>query len=247
MLEIGALSVRAAGRDILRHLSVRLDAPALTCLIGPSGCGKSTLLRWLAGVLPEGLKTSGRLILDGQPITPPHRAIGYQPQGDALFPWLTVAENAALGLEVAGLRRSEAVERVTPMLVPFGLEGTAKLFPDALSGGMRQRVAFLRTMAADARWLLLDEPFSALDAVTRLRMQGWLCSRLEAEPRGMLMVTHDLHEATSLADRILVMAGPSGRITADIPVPVPRGTRTEADLAPLRETLKTMLLEETET
>ncbi|WP_299364520.1 ABC transporter ATP-binding protein [uncultured Paracoccus sp.] len=244
MLEVIGLDVRAGGAILLEDLTVRLDAPALTCLIGPSGCGKSTLLRWLAGVLPPAHAAAGRLVLDGQPAAVPHPAIGYQPQNDALFPWLTVAENAALGLEVAGLRRPEAMARVTPMLAAFGLDGTAGLFPDALSGGMRQRAAFLRTMATEARWLLLDEPFSALDAVTRIRMQRWLCGRLAVQPRGVLIVTHDLHEATSLADRILVMAGPPGRIVADIPVPLARAARTEAGLAPLRETLKTLLLED---
>lgn len=245
MLEIGGLTVTApGGAALLGQVTLGLEAPGVACLIGPSGCGKSTLLRWLAGVLPQGLAATGRLALDGRAIAPPHPAIGYQPQTDALFPWLTVAENAALGLEVAGLPRARAVARVTPMLEPFGLGGTAQLYPDALSGGMRQRAAFLRTMAPDRAWLLLDEPFSALDAVTRLRMQGWLCDRLAAAPRGVLMVTHDLHEATSLADRILVMAGPPGRITADIPVRQPRGARAEASLAPLRETLKRLLLEE---
>ncbi|MRX52098.1 ATP-binding cassette domain-containing protein [Paracoccus sp. S-4012] len=244
MLEIAGLTIAVAERDILRGLSLSLDDGKFTCLIGPSGCGKSTVLRWLAGVLPDTLAASGRLTLDGAAAEAPHPAITYQPQTDALFPWLTVAENAALGLEVAGVPRREAVARVTPMLAPFGLEGTAGLFPDALSGGMRQRAAFLRTIARGGRWLLLDEPFSALDAVTRIRMQRWLCDRLAAEPRGVLMVTHDLHEATALADRILVMAGPPGRIVADIAVPGPRATRGEADLAPLHETLKSLLLEE---
>src|SRR5690606_21093820 len=120
MLEIEALTVAAPEREILRELSLTLADGVFTCLIGPSGCGKSTVLRWLAGVLPETLTASGGLTLDGAPADPPHPAITYQPQSDALFPWLTVAENAALGLEVAGVPRREAIARVTPMLAPFG-------------------------------------------------------------------------------------------------------------------------------
>ena len=138
----------------------------------------------------------------------------------------------------------------TPLLDAFGLTGTGAQFPAQLSGGMRQRVAFLRTIICESRYVLLDEPFSALDAVTRLRMQDWLAARLKAQPRALLLVTHDLHEATGLADRILVMsatddAGGPANITADIPIPLPRSARSEAALAPLRDTLKTLLLKET--
>ncbi|WP_225028507.1 ABC transporter ATP-binding protein [Xinfangfangia pollutisoli] len=244
MLEVQGLTIRADGRDLVRDLALRLPAQGITALIGPSGCGKTSVLKWLAGILPQGLGATGTLRLDGAPIAPPHRALSYQPQGDALFPWLTIAQNAALGLTVAGLPRRAAHARVAPLFAAFGLAGCEALYPAQLSGGMRQRAAFLRTMVQDSRLVLLDEPFSALDAVTRLRMQDWLRSRLQAAPRAVLLVTHDLHEATGLADRILVMAAGPGRIRAEIPVPIPQDQRSEAALAPLRETLKTLLLED---
>lgn len=245
MLEVQGLTIRAGGRDLVGDLSFALSGAGITALIGPSGCGKTSVLKWLAGILPAGVRAEGRVMLDGAGVTAPNRAISFQPQSDALFPWLTIAENAALGLEVAGVPRRAARARVAPLFAPFGLAGCERQFPAQLSGGMRQRAAFLRTIVQDSRFVLLDEPFSALDAVTRLRMQGWLRARLEERPRGVLLVTHDLHEATGLADRILVMAATPGRIIADIPVPAPRGGRSEAALAELRETLKSLLLEET--
>ncbi len=169
--------------------------------------------------------------MDGTPITPPHSALSYQPQSDALFPWLTITENAALGLEVAGLSKREARAKVVPLFASFGLSGSEALFPSQLSGGMRQRAAFLRTIVQDSRFVLLDEPFSALDAVTRLRMQDWLLARLAERPRGVLLITHDLQEATDLGDRILVMAAEPGRIIADIPITTPRNQRSKATLA----------------
>lgn len=244
MLEILGLSIRSAGRDLVRGATLSLPPTGITALIGPSGCGKSSVLKWLSGILPEGLEAEGQATLGGVPIIRPHPAISYQPQSDALFPWLTIAENAALGLRIAGVSVREARARVVPLFAPFGLAGVEDRFPVELSGGMRQRAAFLRTMVQEGQFLLLDEPFSALDAVTRLRMQDWLIARLKERRRGVLLVTHDLHEATGLADRILVMGARPGRIMAEIPVPVSRAARSEAALADLRERLKSLLLKE---
>lgn len=244
MLRIEALTIRSEARPLVEALSLDLEEGRITCLIGPSGCGKTSVVKWLGGILPAGLAATGRLAIDDKEAARPDPAISYQPQGAALFPWLTVAENAALGLEVSGMSRAAAKTRVAPLLSAFGLAGSESLFPDQLSGGMRQRVAFLRTIVRESRFILLDEPFSALDAVTRLRMQAWLIARLEEVRRGVLMVTHDLHEATGIADRVLVMAANPGRIVADIPLDVPRADRSEATLAGLRETLKSLLLED---
>ncbi|QQA44265.1 ABC transporter ATP-binding protein [Pelagovum pacificum] len=245
MLRVDGLTIRSGDQSVVSDVSFEVAEERLTCLIGPSGCGKTSVVKWLAGVLAPTLAAEGQATLDGAPVRPPDRAIAYQPQQDALLPWLTIAENAALGLSVRGMPRTEARRTIMPLLASFGLDGTEDAFPAALSGGMRQRAAFLRTIVQESRFVLLDEPFSALDAVTRLTMQDWLAARLVERPRGILMVTHDLHEATQMADRILVMGARPGRITADIPIDTPRGKRTEAALAEIRTSLRTRLLEET--
>ncbi|WP_417586165.1 ABC transporter ATP-binding protein [Pararhodobacter oceanensis] len=245
MLEIKRLTIHSETAPLLQDLSLQIHSDEIVALIGASGCGKTSALKFTAGILPPDLRAEGHLLLDGAPIRAPHPAISYQPQSDALFPWLTIAENAALGLEIAGLSKRTARAQVLPLFAPFGLAGCEGKFPAELSGGMRQRAAFLRTIVQDSRFVLLDEPFSALDAVTRFRMQDWLLARLDERPRGVLLVTHDLHEATGLADRILVMAANPGRIIREIPVTTPRAQRTEAALADLRATLKTLLLKET--
>lgn len=244
MLRVEGLTVRAGSRPLVTDFSCVLRQGKITCLIGPSGCGKTSVLKWLAGILPPGIDARGTLELDGAPVARPHPAISYQPQSDALFPWLTITANTTLGLEIAGVSRRAAKRQVAPLFAPFGLAGCKDLYPDQISGGMRQRAAFLRTMVQDSRFVLLDEPFSALDAVTRLRMQDWLCARLAETPRGLLMVTHDLHEATQMADRILVMSARPGAIVADIPITIPRAQRSEAAMAATRTTLKTLLLKE---
>lgn len=245
MLEVQGLTIQAETEALVEDLSLELAEGRLTCLIGPSGCGKSSVIKWLAGVLAPELKVHGSAALDGKIASLPDPVIAYQPQQDTLFPWLTICENARLGLEIRGLDRRAARARVRCLFPAFGLQGHEDSFPDQLSGGMRQRAAFLRTIVQEGRVLLLDEPFSALDAVTRLRMQDWLIDRLAERPRAVLMVTHDLYEATQMADRVLVMAGGPGRITADIPIATPRAERSEAALADIRSALKSMLLKET--
>lgn len=244
MLRVDGLTIRAGTRALVTGLSLDIEEGRIACLIGPSGCGKTSVLKWLAGILPIGLEAKGTITLDGAPIPRPHPSVSYQPQSDALFPWLTITDNAALGLEMTGLPRRAARDKVAALFDPFGLSGCEDLYPDQISGGMRQRAAFLRTIVQDSRFVLLDEPFSALDAVTRLRMQDWLCARLAETTRGVLMVTHDLHEATQMADRILVMSAAPGPIVADIPMTTPRETRSEAALAETRTILKTLLLKE---
>lgn len=244
MLELDRLSIHAGATALVDGLSLELVQGRLTCLIGPSGCGKSSVLKWLAGVLAPELRVTGQARLDAAPLSPPARAIAYQPQQDTLFPWLTILENAALGLEIRGAARQAARREAGALFPAFGLAGHEHSFPDQLSGGMRQRAAFLRTMVQNTGVLLLDEPFSALDAVTRLAMQDWLLTRLDETPRAVLMVTHDLFEATQIADRVLVMASGPGRIIADIAITTPRAERTEAALAETRATLKTLLLED---
>ncbi len=244
MLEIQDLTISTATRRLVNDLSLTLPGNGITALIGPSGCGKTSVLKWLAGIPTTALQAAGSLLLDGVPCPRPHPLLSYQPQHDALFPWLTIAENAALGLQVSGMARRAAMTKALSLFPSFDLVGCEGQYPSQLSGGMRQRAAFLRTMVQESRFVLLDEPFSALDAVTRIKMQIWLLDRLAERPRSVLMVTHDLHEASLLADRILVMAAAPGRIIADIPVTLPHGQRGEVDMAPLRDTLKSLLLEQ---
>lgn len=243
MLEVQGLTIRAGDTTLVEDLSLEL-ATGLTCLIGPSGCGKSSVIKWLSGVLAPELQAEGHARMDGAQLSLPYPAIAYQPQQDTLFPWLTILENAALGLEIRSMSRAAAQEKARRLFPSFGLDGHDTSFPDQLSGGMRQRAAFLRTMVQDAQFLLLDEPFSALDAVTRLKMQDWLTARLAEDPRAVLLVTHDLFEATQIADRVLVMGSRPGRIIADIPVTTPRIERTEASLAHTRAMLKSLLMED---
>ncbi|MBB3995677.1 NitT/TauT family transport system ATP-binding protein [Sulfitobacter undariae] len=243
MLHIEGLSISIENRKLVSDFSCALSENEVTCLIGPSGCGKTSVLKWLAGILSPTLGATGALTLDDTGITPPHASTTYQPQSDALFPWLTIAQNAALGLEVAGIPTKTARADVLMHFKTFGLAGCENLYPEQISGGMRQRAAFLRTLVQNSRFILLDEPFSALDAVTRLRMQAWLCDQLAHTPRGVLMVTHDLHEATQIADRILVMPAAGGPLAANISVTTPRHARTETAMAQIRTTLKSLLLE----
>jgi putative hydroxymethylpyrimidine transport system ATP-binding protein len=174
-------------------------------LIGPSGCGKSTLFNVLAGlVAPD----AGHVLADGVDvtgITGPRGACAYMPQQDLLFPWRTVLDNTALGLEVAGVRRPEARRRATALFASFGLAGFERAYPAHLSGGMRQRAALLRTVVQERPVLLLDEPFGALDSLTRTDMQGWLQDVRASFDRTVLFITHDIREAVFLADRVLVL------------------------------------------
>ena len=197
-------------------------------LVGPSGCGKSTLLELLAGLQDP----------DAGSVEAPPSA--YMPQKDLLLPWRDALGNAALALEAAGIGRREARRRAAPLFERFGLGGFECTPPYELSGGMRQRVAFLRTLLAGRPLLLLDEPFASLDSLTRAEMQVWLAEALEAEPRTTLLVTHDVEEALYLSDRVVVMSPRPGRVVAEIEVPLPRPrarreTVTDPEFVELKE------------
>jgi len=212
---------RGPGGDVpaLNRISLSLTRESFVCLVGPSGCGKSTLLRILAGLLPP---TEGRALLDGQPITRAQRRIGIIFQQANLMPWRTVAGNLALPLELAGLPAEERERRTQSMLELTGLESFARTYPSALSGGMAQRVAIGRALIHDPEVLLLDEPFGALDALTREQMSEELLRIWARHRKTVLMVTHSIPEAVLLADRVLVMGPRPGHLVADVPVPLPR-------------------------
>src|SRR6478609_10105033 len=211
--------VRKAFGDVVALDGVDLEvAPgALVAVVGPSGCGKSTLLSLLCGL---GQADAGR-------VSAPPAAL--MPQRDGLLPWLSALDNAALALRVGGASRKEARAAAHSHFVRFGLEGFEKTRPAALSGGMRQRVAFLRTLLAGRPLLCLDEPFGALDALTRAQLQRWLAGALVREPRTVLLVTHDVEEAVLLADRIVLLSPRPGRVVAELAVGIPRPrVRTDA-------------------
>lgn len=203
----------------LDDITLSVAPGTFSSLIGPSGCGKSTLFSLLVGLEnPD----SGRILLEG---TEYDRLLGrsaYMPQRDALLPWLRVIDNVAVGLTGSGLRRGKARQRAMPLLERFGLAEFAYSYPGQLSGGMRQRVAFLRTVLTGRPLLFLDEPFGALDSVTRQDMQAWLLDVWEETGATVLLVTHDVAEAVYLSDTVHVLTARPGRVHASVDIDLPR-------------------------
>jgi NitT/TauT family transport system ATP-binding protein len=209
------------GRRMVALQDITLEIPhgQFVCLLGPSGCGKSTLLNAVAGFAPP---TSGRVLADGVPVAGPGPERGMVFQEYALFPWMTVEQNVGFGLEIKGMARAQIAARVGELLTLLSLEDFAKRYPKDLSGGMRQRVAIARVLALDSPILLMDEPFGALDALTRRNLQDELL-RLWAElKKTVIFVTHSIEEAIYLADRIVVMTYRPGTIKRDMLVDLPR-------------------------
>lgn len=203
----------------LKGIDFKTHRREFVCVLGPSGCGKSTLIRILAGLEPH---TSGEVLLDGQPVNGPGKDRGMVFQGYTLFPWLTVKKNVMFGLEVNGAGRNEAEAQARQWLELVGLTKFADAYPHQLSGGMKQRVAIARALANQPRILLMDEPFGALDAQTRAKMQAHLLEIWRNIDITILFITHDLDEAIYLADRILVLKAHPGEVQELIEVPVPR-------------------------
>ena len=217
---------RRGGEDVqvLCGVSLRVFEGELLAVVGPSGCGKSTLLELLCGLQSplEGSITCAPAVL--------------MPQRDLLLPWLSAVDNAALAPRIAGLSRARARERAAALFAELGLHGFEQARPHELSGGMRQRVAFLRTLLSGKPVLCLDEPFGALDAITRAGMQEWLAHTLARERRTVVLVTHDVEEAVLLADRVAVLSPRPGRLVAELEVEIERPrTRTDPTAMMLRE------------
>jgi ABC-type nitrate/sulfonate/bicarbonate transport system ATPase subunit len=200
---------------------VNLDIPAgrFISLIGPSGCGKSTIFNIVAGLEAP---TSGRVVIDGVDATGYIGQVGYMLQKDLLLPWRTVLDNVVLGMEIQGMGMAAARERALPLLQRYGLGGFEYQYPPSLSGGMRQRAALLRTLLVDRDIILLDEPFGALDAQTKSKMQEWLLTLFADFGRTVVFVTHDVEEAVFLSDEVHVMASRPGRVIETLPVDLPR-------------------------
>jgi ABC-type nitrate/sulfonate/bicarbonate transport system ATPase subunit len=210
--------------------SLEVAPGEVVSVVGPSGCGKSTLLELIAGLQEP--DAGGIAVGDAHTAAERLDICAYMPQRDGLLPWRDAIGNAALALECQGVGRGDARLRAAPLFERFGLSGFERATPAELSGGMRQRVAFVRTLLAGRPVLLLDEPFGALDSLTRGQMQEWLAGALAAAPRTVVLVTHDVDEALLLGDRVAVMSPRPGRIVAEIPVDLPRPR-------PRRETITT--------
>jgi NitT/TauT family transport system ATP-binding protein len=214
------------GQRVLALSGVSMCAAAgeLLAVVGPSGCGKTTLLELICGLQRP----------DAGTIACAPAAL--MPQRDLLLPWLRSVDNAALALRIAGLPRARATARAASLFAEMGLAGFERARPSELSGGMRQRVAFLRTLLSGKRVLCLDEPFGALDAITRAEMQGWLARALAREPRTVVLVTHDVEEAVLLGDRVAILSPRPGRVIEELEVDSPRPrSRTDPRIVGLRE------------
>ena len=232
------------GGEIVALDGIDLDVAAgeLVCLLGPSGCGKSTLLNAVAGFSPP---TSGTIVANGRPVTDtgPDRAMVFQEY--ALFPWMTVERNVAFGLEMKGTPRAQIRERVDGLLRQLNLREFKDRFPKDLSGGMRQRVAIARVLAIDPPMLLMDEPFGALDALTRRTLQDELLRIWAALKKTIVFVTHGIEESIYLADRVVVMTYRPGTVKRIVPITLPRPRDTAApEFNALKREISQLVMEE---
>lgn len=226
----------ARGRTVsLDRVSLDVAQGEFITLVGPSGCGKSTLLNLVGGLL---MPTAGEVLVDGRPVTGPGPDRGVIFQQYALFPWLTAQQNVEFGLRLQGLGRRERAERARHYLRLVGLQDFGQALPRELSGGMKQRCAIARAYAVNPSLLLMDEPFGALDALTRVQMQDELLATWQQERKTVMFITHDVDEAVYLAGRVVVMSPRPGRISEiiDVPLPYPRNDeiRLSAEFARIR-------------
>ena len=243
LLEFEHVSYQYPGEDfdIIDDLSFSVEPGSFHCIIGVSGCGKSTIFRMTNGLLQP---KSGTIRVGGKPIGEQKHYCGYMPQRDLLFPWRTIGENLALPLEImGGLSRAERRERIDDALADVGLEGCRDKMPDELSGGMRQRAAFARTMLTGSDLLLLDEPFSALDTLTKSAIHDWYLDVMERIRLSTLFITHDIDEAILLSDRIYLLTGKPGRVTDEIVIREPKPRRKDFNLTPEFLAYKKRILE----
>lgn len=212
------------GKSVIEDISVTLRAGELVCLLGVSGVGKTTLFNIISGIMKP---DSGAVLLNGEDITGKAGEISYMQQKDLLMPYRTILDNVCLPLLIRGERKARAREEAGQYFEQFGLAGTQKLYPHELSGGMRQRAALLRTYLFSHEVALLDEPFSALDAITKASLHRWFLDVMQTIHLSTLFITHDIDEAIVLSDRIYILNGSPGKITAEIAVASPKPRREE--------------------
>lgn len=218
-LELENIHKTFGATRVLDGVSLRVREGEFVSILGPSGAGKSTLFQMLIG----GTRADGGAIrFNGELLGSEYGRFAFMPQRDALMPWRRILDNATLGLEVQGMARKAAREKVLPLFLEFGLTGFEHHYPAQLSGGMRQRAALLRTVVQEREMLLLDEPFGALDALTRTGMQRWLEAMWKRHRWTALLITHDVREAVFLSDRIYVLSARPARVLREFPVPLPR-------------------------
>jgi ABC-type nitrate/sulfonate/bicarbonate transport system ATPase subunit len=224
----------------LREVDLVAAEGEFVSIVGPSGCGKSTILRALAGLIKP---DTGVARIDDQDVTARPGVAAYMPQGGVLLPWLRALSNATLGATVLGTSKREATDRARALFQRFGLDGFERAWPSELSGGMQQRVALLRTFLTPRGTILLDEPFGALDAITRREMHAWLQEVWLAERRTALFVTHDVDEALTLSDRVYVMSKRPGTMVAELRSPFDRPRARAAQTSVQFSELKAQLLD----
>jgi len=216
-LEITDLRVGFDSTPVLDQLSLSVGSGEFVSILGPSGSGKSTLLSVLTGGLSA---QAGEISIDGTRITHSDPStFSYMPQRDSLLPWRRILDNATLGLEIGGMPRKQARRKAAPLFAEFGIAGSEQRYPRQLSGGMRQRVALLRTVVQGKDLLLLDEPFGAVDAITRAELQRWVAQMWETHRWTVVLITHDIREALLLSDRVLVLGGQPARVAHEVTVP----------------------------
>lgn len=228
-LEVRGVSKRFGDQQVLDDVSITLKEGELVCLLGVSGAGKSTLFNIISGLM---LPDKGQVLLDGEDITGKTGRISYMLQKDLLLPYRTIVDNTALPLLLRGIPKQEARKQASTHFADFGLEGTEHKWPHQLSGGMRQRAALLRTYLFSQNVALLDEPFSALDTLTKTAMHNWYLDVMQRIRLSTLFITHDMDEAILLSDRIYLLTGQPGRIAGEIIIQNPRQQGKDFPLSP---------------
>ncbi len=221
-LQLNAIShvylTKSAAKEAISNLSFAIEEGEFVSLLGPSGCGKSTLLSIISGLVKP---TEGSVSLQNEIINSPGERMGYMLQQDYLFPWKTIEENCFIGLKLLNKLTADKKEQTLELLDSMGLSDVRSAYPDQLSGGMRQRVALVRTLATDPDLLLLDEPFSALDYQTKLKLEDLVFKTLKKHRKTALLVTHDIGEAIAMSDRIILLSPRPGKIARTFQVPAP--------------------------